>query len=71
MQSAISLETGDISTKIKSKALLDESKNQPKTIQNDNGVNINNTQNFYNTTPSPYEEQKEAKQQLRRLAYGL
>lgn len=71
LQSAISLETGDISTKIKSKALLDESKNQPKTIQNDNGVNINNTQNFYNTTPSPYEEQKEAKQQLRRLAYGL
>lgn len=71
LQSAISLETGNISTKIKSKALLDESKNQPKTIQNDNGVNINNTQNFYNTTPSPYEEQKEAKQQLRRLAYGL
>lgn len=71
LQSAISLETGNITAKIKSKALLDETKNTPKSIQNDNGVNINNTQNFYNTVSSPYEEQKEAKQQLRRLAYGL
>lgn len=34
-------------------------------------VNINNTQNFYNPVSSPYEEQKQAKQQLRRLAYGI
>lgn len=71
LQSAISLETGNITAKIKSKTLLDETKNTPKSVQNDNGVNINNTQNFYNTVSSPYEEQKEAKQQLRRLAYGL
>lgn len=71
LQSAISLETGNITAKIKSKALLDETKNTPKSVQNDNGVSISNTQNFYNTVSSPYEEQKEAKQQLRRLAYGL
>lgn len=46
-------------------------KDSTRTIQNDNGININNTQNFYSKNATPYEEQKQAKQQLRRLAYGL
>ena len=40
-------------------------------IDVDNLTVINNTQNFYEKNPTPYEEQKQAKQQLRRLAYGL
>ena len=38
---------------------------------NNNGTTINNTQNFYEKNATPYEEQKQARQQLRRLAYGL
>lgn len=71
MNKAVAVETGSLNTKVKLKVLVDESRNQPRTIQNDNGVNINNTQNFYNPVSSPYEEQKQAKQQLRRLAYGI
>lgn len=54
-----------------SQAGFQANRNNTKTINNDNGININNTQNFYSKNSTPHEEQKQAKQQLRRLAYGL
>lgn len=71
MQSAVNVETQKLSTDISAKAELQVAKDQPSTINNDNGTTINNTQNFYAKESTPYEEQKQAKQQLRRLAYGL
>ncbi|MCI8308929.1 MAG: hypothetical protein HFJ45_01645 [Clostridia bacterium] len=56
---------------VSTQASLQTYSNSSKTINNDNGVNINNTQNFYSKNSTPYEEQKQAKQQLRRLVYGL
>lgn len=67
MNKAVSVEVGNMNTQ----ATLKQAKEQPKMITNDNGININNTQNFYSKNATPYEEQKQAKQQLRRLAYGL
>ena len=69
MKSAV--ETSAINTDLGIKAIIKEENRKPRTITNDNGTIINNTQNFYEKNPTPYEEQKQAKQQLRRLAYGL
>ena len=71
MQSAVDFETQRLSTNLTTQATLKADKNNVRTITNDNGTVINNTQNFYEKNPTPYEEQKQAKQQLRRLAYGL
>lgn len=71
MQSTIDFETQKLSTNLTTQATLEADKNNVRTITNDNGTVINNTQNFYEKNPTPYEEQKQAKQQLRRLAYGL
>ncbi len=71
MQASVDFETAKLSTNLSTKATLQLAKDQPKTITNDNGVTINNTQQFYSKNSTPYEEQKQAKQQLRRLAYGL
>lgn len=71
MQSTIDFETQKLSTNLTTQATLKADKNNVRTITNDNGTVINNTQNFYEKNPTPYEEQKQAKQQLRRLAYGL
>lgn len=71
MQATVDYETSKISTNLSTKATLQLAKEQPKTITSDNGININNTQNFYDKQATPYEQQKQAKQQLRRLAYGL
>lgn len=67
MNKAVSIEVGNMNTQ----ASLKQAKEQPRLITNDNGVNINNTQNFYSKESTPYEEQKQAKNQLRRLAYEL
>lgn len=67
MNKAVSLETGSINAK----AILQSNKEQPIVIARDTQNTINNTQNFYNKETTPYEQQREAKQQLRRLAYGL
>ena len=71
MQATVEFETAKLSTNLSTKATLEIAKDQPKTVTNDNGVTINNTQQFYSKNATPYEEQKQAKQQLRRLAYGL
>lgn len=71
MKATVDFETQKLSTNLSTKATLQLAKDQPKTVNNDNGVTINNTQQFYSKNSTPYEEQKQAKQQLRRLAYGL
>ena len=71
MKATVDYETTKLSTNLTTKAMLQVEKDQPRTITNDNGVTINNTQQFYSKNSTPYEEQKQAKQQLRRLAYGL
>ncbi len=67
MQNAVAIETGSINAK----AMLKVNKEQPLVIARDHTTTINNTQQFYSKDSTPYEEQKQAKQQLRRLAYGL
>ena len=67
MQKAVAVETGSINAK----AMLKVNKEQPLVIARDSTTTINNTQQFYSKNSTPYEEQKQAKQQLRRLAYGL
>ena len=71
MNRAIEIETSAINTDVGIKAIIREENRKPRTVTNDNGTVINNTQNFYEKNPTPYEQQKQAKQQLRRLAYGL
>ena len=71
MQSAVDFETQRLSANLTTQAILKADKNNVRTVTNDNGTVINNTQNFYEKNPTPYEQQKQAKQQLRRLAYGL
>ena len=71
MKATVDYETSKISTNLSTKATLQLAKEQPRTINNDNGTTINNTQNFYEKNTTPYEQQKQAKQQLRRLVYGL
>lgn len=71
MNKAIEIETNAINTDVGIKAIIREENRRPRTVTNDNGTVINNTQNFYEKNPTPYEQQKQAKQQLRRLAYGL
>lgn len=71
MNRAIEIETSAINTDVGIKAIIREENRKPRTVTNDNGTVINNTQNFYEKNPTPYEQQKQAKQQLRRLAYEL
>lgn len=71
MQNAIDYENSKLTSNLTTQATLKADKNNVRTVTNDNGTVINNTQNFYEKNPTPYEEQKQAKQQLRRLAYGL
>ena len=71
MSKAVEIETSAINTDIGIKAVIREENRRPRTVNNDNGTVINNTQNFYEKNATPYEQQKQAKQQLRRLAYGL
>ena len=67
MQNAVARENASITAK----ATLEMNKSQPLVIARDHTTTINNTQQFYSKDSTPYEEQKQAKQQLRRLAYGL
>lgn len=71
MKATVDYETTKLSANLTTKAMLQVEKDQVRTVTNDNGVTINNTQQFYSKSSTPYEEQKQAKQQLRRLAYGL
>lgn len=67
LQNAIAIENASITAK----ATLESNKTQPTIIARDHTTTINNTQQFYSKESTPYEEQKQAKQQLRRLAYEL
>lgn len=67
LQNAIAIENASITAK----ATLEANKSQPTIIARDHTTTINNTQQFYSKESTPYEEQKQAKQQLRRLAYEL
>ena len=71
MQATVDYETARLSTNLTKKANLHIEKGQPQTVThyNDKGVNV--TQNFYDKQATPYEQQKQAKQQLRRFGYGL
>lgn len=71
MKAAVNFETQKMSASISATANLKASKDRVRTVNNDNGTTINNTQNFYDKQASPYEQQKQSKQQLRRLAYEL
>ena len=71
MRAAVDFETQQFNAKARATANLNANRDNVRTINNDHGININNTQNFYEKNPTPYEEQRQAKQQLRRLAYGL
>ena len=71
MKSTVDFETQKLSANLSTQAVLESERNRPRTVNNDNGTTINNTQNFYEKNATPYEEQKQARQQLRRLAYGL
>lgn len=71
MKATVDFETQKLSTNLSATAKMNTDKNTAKTVTNNNGNTINNTQNFYDKSSTPYEEQKQAKQQLRRLAYGL
>lgn len=67
MNKAVAIETGSINAK----AILQSNKEQPIVIARDQTINIDNKQVFEGKNQTPYEQQREAKQQLRRLAYGL
>ena len=71
MKATVDFETRKMSANISATAMLKASKDQVRTVNNNNGNTINNTQNFYDKQASPYEQQKQSKQQLRRLAYEL
>ena len=71
MRATVDYETSKISTNLSTKATLQLAKERPRTINNDNGTTINNTQNFYEKNTTPYEQQKQARQQLRSVAYGI
>ena len=71
MKSAVEFETQKLSANLSATTVLNTGKDTAKTVTNNNGNTINNTQNFYEKQATPYEEQRQAKQQLRRLAYGL
>lgn len=71
MKSAVNFETAKLSTNLTTNTVLKAGRDTAKTTNNDNSTVINNTQNFYEKNATPYEEQKKAKQQLRRLCYGL
>lgn len=67
MNKAVAIETSSINAK----AILQANKEQPIVIARDQTINIDNKQVFEGKNQTPYEQQREAKQQLRRLAYGL
>lgn len=71
MKSAVDFETQKMSANISTVATLKASKDNIKTIQtnNDNGITVN--QSFYDKKQSPYEIAKEARNTLRRVAYGI
>ncbi len=71
IEATVNYETSKLSANLTSKSTLQLTKDQPQTVTNytDKGVNV--TQNFYDKQATPYEQQKQAKQQMRRLAYGL
>ena len=71
MKTAVDFETQKLSASLTTQATFKANKDNVRTVNNDNGTVINNTQNFYEKNATPYEEQKQARQQLRRLAYGL
>lgn len=71
MKNAVDLESAKMSADITSEANYKASKDKVKSISTDSSTTINNTQNFYEKNTTPYEQQKQARQQLRRLAYDL
>ncbi len=67
MSKAVAFETGTVNAK----ATLDVNKEKPIVIARDQTFNVENTQNFYNKETTPYEQQKQAKEQLKDLAWQL
>ncbi|MEG0873043.1 MAG: tape measure protein [Clostridia bacterium] len=68
---SVDLETSKLLSYKKADANLKASKDNVKTINNDNGTTVQNTQNFYQKVESPSEIAKKTKQSLRRIVYGL
>lgn len=71
MKQAIDSQNAKLTSNLTTNATLRLSKDQPQTVTNYNDKGVNVTQNFYDKQATPYEQQKQAKQQMRRLAYGL
>lgn len=71
MRDSVNFETQKMSASISATANLKASKDRVRTVYNDKGNTFHTTQNFYDKQASPYEQQKQSKQQLRRLAYEL
>jgi len=71
LKATVDYETTKLSTNLTTKAMLQVEKDQVRTVTNYNDKGVNVTQNFYDRQATPYEQQKQAKQQWRRLAYGL
>lgn len=71
IQATVDYETARISANLSQKATLKLGNESGKVVTNYNDKGINVTQNFYDKQATPYEQQKQAKQQMRRLAYGL
>lgn len=67
MKKSVAFEMGNVSAN----ASLNINKEQPLIIARDHTVNIENTQIFDTKESTPYQEQKQAKEQLRKLAYDL
>lgn len=71
MKATVDFETQKLSTNLSTKATLQLAKDQPRTVTNNNDNGVNVTQNFYDKQATPYEQQKQAKYQMRRFSYGL
>lgn len=71
MKQAVDSQNAKLTSNLSTKATLQVEKDQTGSVTNNNGHTINNTQNFYSKESTPFEEQKQAERQLRRLAYGL
>lgn len=71
MQASVNLEMTRLSASLTAKATLQLEKGQTQTVTNYNDKGINVTQNFYDKQATPYEQQRQVKQQMRRLTYGF
>jgi len=71
MKDTVDFQTQRLSTNITTSAIVKASKDDAKTTNYDNSNEINVTQQFYTKNATAYEQQTEARQQFRRLLYGI